>query len=186
MADSNRVICGAQKRGGKGLCQAPAVRGKKRCRLHGGAEGHGAPKGNRNAIKHGLYSQYLSERDQERWDEIQIGTLDDEIRVTRIQISRCIQELERLSALASDDQAHMENESVTLSVDQQGNKLTVATKRRKDVLRRYNFLIETVRKLELARIELGGGNKTAEDLARDIRAFMQTTDNPFEDASDAE
>lgn len=36
-------------------CQSPAVKGKKRCRMHGG-KGSGAPKGNRNAWKHGARS----------------------------------------------------------------------------------------------------------------------------------
>lgn len=39
------------------LCRAPAVHGKARCRMHGGAPGSGAPKGNRNALKHGLYTR---------------------------------------------------------------------------------------------------------------------------------
>jgi uncharacterized protein YjcR len=33
------------------------VRGKKRCRMHGGATGSGAPKGNQNALKHGAYTK---------------------------------------------------------------------------------------------------------------------------------
>lgn len=33
-------------------CQSPAVNGKRRCRMHGGTN-PGAPKGNRNAWKHG-------------------------------------------------------------------------------------------------------------------------------------
>uniref|UniRef100_UPI003C2DA054 HGGxSTG domain-containing protein n=1 Tax=Altererythrobacter segetis TaxID=1104773 RepID=UPI003C2DA054 len=36
-------------------CQSPAVKGKRRCRMHGGTN-PGAPKGNRNARKHGGYS----------------------------------------------------------------------------------------------------------------------------------
>ena len=48
--------CGAKTRCG-GACRAPAVRGKKRCRMHGGAEGSGAPRANRNARKHGLFSR---------------------------------------------------------------------------------------------------------------------------------
>ena len=36
-------------------CLSPAMKGKKRCRLHGGLS-PGAPKGNRNAWKHGLYA----------------------------------------------------------------------------------------------------------------------------------
>ena len=48
--------CGAKTRTGK-PCRSPAVDGKKRCRMHGGAPGSGAPKGNQNAVKHGLYTR---------------------------------------------------------------------------------------------------------------------------------
>jgi hypothetical protein len=48
--------CGAATRHGK-PCRAPAVAGRKRCRMHGGATGSGAPKGNQNAFKHGTYSR---------------------------------------------------------------------------------------------------------------------------------
>jgi hypothetical protein len=36
---------------------SPAVSGKKRCRMHGGAAGSGAPRGNQNALKSGLYTR---------------------------------------------------------------------------------------------------------------------------------
>jgi hypothetical protein len=48
--------CGARTRRGTS-CQAPAVRGRKRCRMHGGADGSGAPKGNQNALKTGLHTR---------------------------------------------------------------------------------------------------------------------------------
>jgi uncharacterized protein YjcR len=35
-------------------CRAPAVQGSSVCRMHGA--GGGAPKGNRNALKHGYYA----------------------------------------------------------------------------------------------------------------------------------
>jgi hypothetical protein len=44
--------CGAKIRSG-GLCRSPAVRGRKRCRMHGGAPGSGPPRGNHNARQHG-------------------------------------------------------------------------------------------------------------------------------------
>ena len=54
--------CGAKTRSGK-PCKSPAVRGKKRCRMHGGAPGSGAPRGNQNALKHGFYTrEALAER----------------------------------------------------------------------------------------------------------------------------
>lgn len=47
--------CGARTRAG-GACRGPAVSGKRRCRMHGGARGAGAQRGNANARKHGFYS----------------------------------------------------------------------------------------------------------------------------------
>jgi len=39
-------------------CRSPAVGGKKRCGMHGGAPGSGAPRGNKNALKHGLCTRH--------------------------------------------------------------------------------------------------------------------------------
>ena len=49
-----KQICGARNRQGK-PCQKSPMMGRTRCRNHGGA----TPKGQRNALKHGLYSQVL-------------------------------------------------------------------------------------------------------------------------------
>jgi glucans biosynthesis protein len=48
--------CGARQRGG-GTCARSPEPGKRRCRRHGGAPGNGAPAGNRNALKDGLYTR---------------------------------------------------------------------------------------------------------------------------------
>lgn len=48
--------CSAKTRQGT-PCQAPAVAGKARCRMHGGAKGLGAPIGNQNALTHGMYAR---------------------------------------------------------------------------------------------------------------------------------
>jgi hypothetical protein len=48
--------CGARTRCGD-ACRSPAVHGKKRCRMHGGAPGSGAPRENHNARKHGLFTR---------------------------------------------------------------------------------------------------------------------------------
>jgi hypothetical protein len=59
MLDSPR--CGAKTRSGT-PCKSPAVHGKKRCRMHGGALGSGAPKGNKNALKDGRYTKEAIQR----------------------------------------------------------------------------------------------------------------------------
>jgi hypothetical protein len=56
--------CGAKTRSGRS-CKSPSVHGKKRCRMHGGAPGSGAPPGNKNALKHGRYTrEAFAERKQ--------------------------------------------------------------------------------------------------------------------------
>jgi hypothetical protein len=60
----SRPRCGAKTRSGK-PCVAAPVRGKKRCWMHGGAPPSGAPRGNQNARKYGLYTrEALEERRQ--------------------------------------------------------------------------------------------------------------------------
>ena len=58
--------CGAKTRCG-GACRSPAVHSKKRCRMHGGAPGSGAPRANQNARKDGLFTRdAIAERKQIR------------------------------------------------------------------------------------------------------------------------
>jgi hypothetical protein len=48
--------CGAKTRSGA-PCKSAPVTGRRRCRMHGGADGSGAPKGERNGnYKHGRYT----------------------------------------------------------------------------------------------------------------------------------
>jgi hypothetical protein len=48
--------CGARTRSGA-PCKSAPVTGRRRCRMHGGAHGSGAPSGSRNGkYKHGRYT----------------------------------------------------------------------------------------------------------------------------------
>lgn len=55
--------CRARTRSGL-ACQAPAVQGKRRCRMHGGALRSGAPHGNQNALKSGTHTREMMEQRQ--------------------------------------------------------------------------------------------------------------------------
>jgi hypothetical protein len=60
------VRCGARTRSG-GPCKSPSVHGKSRCRMHGGAFGSGAPRGNTNALRYGRFTRRaVAERKQIR------------------------------------------------------------------------------------------------------------------------
>ena len=59
-AFSSAPRCGSKTRQGN-PCQSPAIRGKERCRMHGG-KGSGAPRGNQNALKHGFMTHKFKEQ----------------------------------------------------------------------------------------------------------------------------
>lgn len=49
--------CGARTKSNHGKpCRCPAIRGKARCRVHGGANGSGARMGNINSLKHNEFT----------------------------------------------------------------------------------------------------------------------------------
>lgn len=57
-AFDNAPRCGAKtKRNNGDPCRSPAVQGKQRCRIHGGAKGSGGQKDNQNALKHGFTTE---------------------------------------------------------------------------------------------------------------------------------
>ncbi|WP_375458335.1 HGGxSTG domain-containing protein [uncultured Enterovirga sp.] len=69
--------CGARTRSGTPCC-SPATKGKARCRMHGGAAGHGAPRNERNGnYRHGRYTcEAIAERRRFRDLLRMVRTLD--------------------------------------------------------------------------------------------------------------
>jgi hypothetical protein len=52
--------CGARTRSGS-PCKSTPVTGRRRCRMHGGADGSGAPEGSKNGnYKHGRYTKEVA------------------------------------------------------------------------------------------------------------------------------
>ena len=86
--------CGAKTRGGA-KCKNPAGQGTDhvgtgKCRLHGGAS-KGAPKGNQNAVKHGIYSRFFSQEELDEAKQMQ-GSIENELALARLQLFRLLQE----------------------------------------------------------------------------------------------
>lgn len=83
--------CGAATRSG-GKCQRNALAGRRRCALHGGkSSGPKNQRGNKNAAKPGsLYSQYLTEEERQIAASLELGSVDEELRLTRIRLMRAL------------------------------------------------------------------------------------------------
>lgn len=80
--------CGASTRKG-GKCQREALHGKRRCALHGGKST--GPVGHKNAAKPGsLYSAYMTPEEQAIASQLELGRVDEELRLTRIRLMRAL------------------------------------------------------------------------------------------------
>lgn len=81
-------ICGAKTRSG-GVCQSPAMPNG-RCRLHGG-KSTGAPKGHTNSRKPGsLYSDFYTDEEKEIAAEIELESVDEELKLCKIRLRRAM------------------------------------------------------------------------------------------------
>lgn len=86
------VVCRAHMRGGA-PCDQPAEPGKRVCYTHGGAPGSGAPKGNQNGLKHGLYSRMASAEARQRIEELlTVEGLENEIAYLRARVEKLIED----------------------------------------------------------------------------------------------
>ncbi|WP_432734753.1 HGGxSTG domain-containing protein [Ralstonia solanacearum] len=65
-----------------------------RCRVHGGKstgpKENAARPQNTNAVKHGFYSDALLPEERELYERVEIGSLDDEIRLARVKLHRFV------------------------------------------------------------------------------------------------
>lgn len=70
-AFNNAPRCGARTKRNNGTpCRSPAVRGKNRCRIHGGSSGSGSQIGNKNALKHGYSTAATKKLKKEIWEAL--------------------------------------------------------------------------------------------------------------------
>ena len=128
--------CGAKTRAG-GSCKAPPMENG-RCRVHGGPS-TGAPKGNTNALKHGIYSKHFTDEELEIAEKIELGDVSNELRLCRIRLRR---------ALDAEEAACGEPELEEV-LERDGGGPMVASEERRSRVRDYPKMVDVL----LARIE---------------------------------
>ena len=115
--------CGAKTRDG-GKCQLKAGWGtdhvgKGRCKLHGGAS-KGPGKGNKNAVKHGVYEQvireHLDEEQRETFDKVSDeDDLRNELKILRFKLLRLLEPQQQQELAKSGKVANLDIDEVTKS-----------------------------------------------------------------------
>jgi hypothetical protein len=78
--------CGAHSKSTGKPCTRTAM-DNGRCYVHGG----NTPKTNQNAVKHGIYASVLSDQEKSDWDLIEVGKLEHELKVARLQLKRAME-----------------------------------------------------------------------------------------------
>lgn len=155
-------LCGAKTRTGAPCRKAP-VAGSARCRNHGGKTPKGQNAGNKHAAKPGsLYSKYLTADERRLFNGIEIGKIDDELRLMRIRLTRAL-----AKEMANGDKLEPE----TATIRQGGGPSTVpkeVTTKRRDYVGIIDRITARIESLERTRIELekagaqGGGDAPPE------------------------
>ncbi|KJB90024.1 hypothetical protein N826_07635 [Skermanella aerolata KACC 11604] len=140
--------------------------GKTRCMMHGGKTPKGTP-GNR---RHGLYSTHLTEKERAGWDDIQIGSLEDELRLLRVYVAHCV----ALDTTAANDPGSLELTEMRTTTGESASE-TIVT-RRPDTSGRMNWLFGRIALLERTRADLIASTKDTGadpyDQARRIREAL--------------
>ena len=118
----------------------------------GGSTGPKDNRGNQNARKHGIYSNHLTEEERRQFDEIELGAVDQELRLARIRLAR---------ALAAEHDAKGEPEILEVVENEGGGEYTPARseKRRvRDYGSAIDRLMSRIESLERTRKLLDAGN----------------------------
>lgn len=181
--------CGAKTRSGE-PCKRHAVPGSPRCKLHGGAASK-ANKANKNAAKPGsIYSQFLTDDENDLLASIQLGRVDDELRLTRIRLMRALARENEFANTLEVDSAKEE----PIQINGKETALTSITTTSK--VRDYSGLIDRltarVESLERTKEDLETRRLTNEKLRRELEDPNKGLPEPkqviigVEDASDPE
>lgn len=173
------ALCGAKTRSGE-PCKRHAIPGSSRCKLHGG-KSSGPPKGSKNAAKPGsIYSQFLTEEENDMLASIELGRVDDELRLTRVRLMRALaREYEFGNELEIDSEKIEDGEKTT-------------TNKVRDYSGLIDRLTARVESLERTKEDLETRRLTNEKLRRDLEDPNQGLPEPkqviigVEDASDPE
>lgn len=151
--------------------------------MHGGFN-KGPPKGNQNARKHGIYADVLNEEDRGVYDRIEIGSIEDELRILRVRLRRALKAQSRLEEGQDEKQDIAKlrdkldvNEIETVSL---GGKTQTKIKRiAKDYSREIARLIRLIGDLELRKLELDRERPAGspDEIAAKIRAALDEADS---------
>ena len=180
--------CNAKtRRGDRGPCKNWAMPNG-RCRMHGG-KSTGAPKGSKNATTYGIYTVGIKEDEKPLWEDIKIGSLDDELRLLRLQLMRAVKAQKEFEEDDENSERGFENHELSSATEtiKVGKKKVKETKKSSKVRKRPDFrriiyeLTGRIADLETKRALIleGGGDDIPkmEELGKDMAEALDGFDS---------
>ncbi|KAA5840197.1 hypothetical protein F2A38_19395 [Pseudomonas chlororaphis] len=186
------ALCGASKRGNGEPCKRHAIPGSSRCKLHGGkSSGPKEQRGNKNAAKPGsIYSRFLTDEENDMLASIELGRVDDELRLTRVRLMRALaRENEFGDTLETESQ---KEEPILVSGKETSLTSITTTSKVRDYSSLIDRLTARVESLERTKEDLETRRLTNEKLRRELEDPNKGLPEPkqviigVEDASDPE
>ena len=118
MADTKKE-CGAKLRKKPGrFCKSPPIKGKRRCRLHGGRSLAGVAHG---SFKHGRYSRYLPKDLRKQYEQSkhdpQLLSHEPDLRLMDLRLQGLIKNLDNTASLEAFSRAQVEWEKLEQAQD---------------------------------------------------------------------
>ncbi|AXE31625.1 hypothetical protein DK842_18005 [Chromobacterium phragmitis] len=155
--------CGAKTRSGKPCAGAAMKNG--RCRMHGGRST--GPVGHKNHVTPGsIYSKYMTPEEQAEAAALELGSVDEELRLTRIRLARALkQEQERADTLELESE---KIEPAFFEGAKEGATRTTTTSKVRDYTSLIDRLTGRIESLEKTRAELmrAAGRDLDDDIKR--------------------
>lgn len=161
-----KIKCGANSKTTGKPCTQWAVTGMKRCKMHGGIT---TTRGNKSAVKPGtLYSKYLTEEERKSFDNVELGTVDAELRLMRVRLDR---------ALKAEHEQKADDTEIEIKIERDGGGPETVGEERHYKKRDYKQIIQVtlarIESLEKTRAELmasgkGGSNDDLASALRDL------------------
>ena len=96
------AFCGAKTRSGHTCKNSAMANG--RCRMHGG-KSIGA-KNNKNNLKHGIYSKFITDDEWQAVEQSELDSLDDELKLCKVRLLRALK--------AENEQGNLGDEALEL------------------------------------------------------------------------
>lgn len=192
--ERGKIICGALRHNGGGYCNNTPMKNG-RCKLHGGRDKiTGPPKGGCfKALTANLYSKNMDEEEKDLYQTLEVGSLEQEIRLLRIHLRRALQAQDNYTAYKEQLSRELENDvspdgmHIHLEIDSyekyvDGNDIgRKIIRRKRDYSKEISSLLNSIGRLEtrhndLMTRDIPDSERIAQ-ISRDLREFNTSVDD---------